>query len=221
MACDPLAGIFCMLAFFSMARLMLSVACPGAFAWKVSVNTCPSPVMPVTSGRPRCCELQNPHHAVVAMDQRHRLAILLQHRSIRHVQQLQHFRVVENLQRNRVHVLPAGQIDVDGEGRSRPPDSATADRNSAVRCPPAPCRRLVRRRTAPAWAVRAWPACVAGGAGCGLPGRMVRCSEIALAVPTSIARVLLSKTSCARTMCGISMNTSSLSCRCLFSVEKK
>ena len=45
--------------------------------------------------------------------------------------------------------------------------------------------------------------------------------RIAFAVPTSMVRVLLSNTSCARTICGISMKTSSLSCRCLFSVAKK
>ena len=35
-----------MLEFFSVARLMLRFACPGAFAWKVKVNTEPLPEMP-------------------------------------------------------------------------------------------------------------------------------------------------------------------------------
>ena len=50
MACEPLAGMLCILAFFSMARLMLSVAWPGALAWNVKVKTCPSPLIPLLPG---------------------------------------------------------------------------------------------------------------------------------------------------------------------------
>ena len=39
-----------MLAFFTPARLTLKVACPGAFAWNVIVNTAPSPLMPAVPG---------------------------------------------------------------------------------------------------------------------------------------------------------------------------
>jgi hypothetical protein len=39
-----------MLAFFTPARLTLKVARPGAFAWKVIVNTAPSPLTPALPG---------------------------------------------------------------------------------------------------------------------------------------------------------------------------
>src|SRR5208283_3469486 len=39
-----------MAAFFTAARLMLKVACPGARAWNVRVKTDPSPVMPGLPG---------------------------------------------------------------------------------------------------------------------------------------------------------------------------
>jgi len=49
-ACEPPAGMFCILAFFNVARLILNVACPGAFAWNVKVKTCPSPLIPLLPG---------------------------------------------------------------------------------------------------------------------------------------------------------------------------
>src|SRR5208283_464633 len=43
-------------------------------------------------------DLQNPHHAVVAVNQGDRLTVLLQQRTVRNVQQLQDLRVIQNLQ---------------------------------------------------------------------------------------------------------------------------
>ena len=94
-----------MAAFFTPARLTLKVACPGALAWKVRVNTAPSPVMPATARRTRRGELQNAGHAVIAVDQRDGLPVLRQQRSVGDVQHLQHARVVEDLHRDRIHIL--------------------------------------------------------------------------------------------------------------------
>ena len=116
MACEPLAGTFCMLAFFTPARLMLKVACPGAFAWKVMRKHRSIAADAGGSRRTRSRELQNAHHAVIAIHQRDRLAVLRQQRSVGDVQHLQHARVVEDLHRNRGDILPARQVHVHGEG---------------------------------------------------------------------------------------------------------
>ena len=51
MACEPLAGTRLHAGVLQhCARLMLSVAWPAAFAWKVSVNTDPSPEIPLLPG---------------------------------------------------------------------------------------------------------------------------------------------------------------------------
>src|SRR3974390_949302 len=49
---------------------------------------------PAAAGRPRCRELQDPSHAVVAMDQGHGLAVLRQHRTIGDIYYLQQVGVV-------------------------------------------------------------------------------------------------------------------------------
>ena len=97
---------------------MLSVACPGDFAWKVSVNTCPSPEMPLLPGGREAVNCKIPTMLSSRCTSATAWPSCESNGPLETFSSCKHVRVVKNLHGNGVNILSAGQVDVNGEGRA-------------------------------------------------------------------------------------------------------
>ncbi len=197
---------------------MLSVDCPGVLAWNVRVNTDPSPEIPFVPGgreavtcrfRP-CCHRDSPAPTVCpSCDSKVPLETFSSCRT-RGLYMI--------CKRHGEDILSAGQIHVHGEGgtyrlveswRIEADDRASHRRRSRGRLMPAKLVQAILEAGPTAFPADPgysslpadYPAGPAAGALLG-GGLLSRRSEIVLAVPTSMAFMLLGLMSCARTMCG-------------------
>ncbi len=98
------------------------------------------------AGWPRGCDLRLSDHFILAMRQGYDLAILREEAAVRHVDQLQHLRIIVQLHRHGMHVLGAGKQQIDHEcaalcrlNRWRIKQEAGRTGRSRIRCRLAVC----------------------------------------------------------------------------------